>query len=60
MTYWLLCYKNNSSIIVGWIRGKDWLKYKNNVNNSTHYDLLTIVLQKNSLIIVDWIRGKMD
>ena len=28
MTYWLLCYKNNSLIIIGWIRGKDGLKYK--------------------------------
>ena len=28
MTYSLLCYKNNSSIIVDWIRGKDGLKYK--------------------------------
>ena len=37
MTYSLLCYKDTSSIIVDWIRGKDRLKYKN-VNNSTHYD----------------------
>ena len=28
MTYFLLCYKNNSSIIVDWNRGKDRLKYK--------------------------------
>ena len=28
MTYFLLCYKDNSSIIVDWIRGKDGLKYK--------------------------------
>ena len=41
MTYSLLCYKNTSSIIVDWIRGKDVL----NVNNSTLYDLLPIVLQ---------------
>ena len=25
MTYLLLCHKNNSSIIVDWIRGKDGL-----------------------------------
>ena len=45
MTYFLLCYKYNSSIIVIWIRGKDGLIIKN-VNNNTHYNLLTIVLQK--------------
>ena len=28
MTYCLLCYKNNSSIIVDWIWKKDGLKYK--------------------------------
>ena len=28
MTYCLLCYKDNSSITVDWIRGKDGLKYK--------------------------------
>ena len=28
MTYSLLCYKDNSSIIIDWIRGKDGLKYK--------------------------------
>ena len=28
MTYYLLCYKDNSSNIVDWIRGKDGLKYK--------------------------------
>ena len=28
MTYSLLCYKDNSSIIVDWIRGKDGLNYK--------------------------------
>ena len=28
MTYSLLCYKNNSSSIVDWFRGKDGLKYK--------------------------------
>ena len=42
MTYFLSCYKYNSSIIIDWIRGKDGL----NVNNSTLYDLLSIVLQK--------------
>ena len=26
MTYFLLCYKGNSSIIVDWIRGKDGFK----------------------------------
>ena len=40
-----MCYKNNNSIIIDWIRGKDGLKYKMK-NNSTHYDLLAIVLQK--------------
>ena len=44
MTYSLLSYKNNSSIIGDWIRGKDGLKLYN-ANNSTHYDLLPIVLQ---------------
>ena len=47
MTYWLMCYRENSSIIVDWFRGKDGLKYKK-VNNNTHYDyydLLPIVLQ---------------
>ena len=28
MTYSLLCYKDNSSIIVDWIRGKNGLNYK--------------------------------
>ena len=28
MTYSLLCYKDNSSIIVDWITGKDGLEYK--------------------------------
>ena len=28
MTYWLLCYKDNSSIIGDLVRGKDGLKYK--------------------------------
>ena len=51
MTYYLLCYKNNSSSIIDWIRRKDGLKY-NNVNNSTHYDLLSIVYQ------CFWIWGK--
>ena len=37
--------KNNSSIIVDRIRGKDGLKY-NNVINSTHNDLHSIVLKK--------------
>ena len=44
MICFLLCHKDNSSIIIDWFRGKNGLKY-NNVNNSTHYDLLTIVLQ---------------
>ena len=44
MTYSLLCYKENSSIIVDWIRGKGWIQIKN-VNNSTYHDLLPIVLQ---------------
>ena len=28
MTYFLLCYINNSSIIIDWIWEKDGLKYK--------------------------------
>ena len=47
-TLWLTFYyvtNYNSSIIVIWIRGKDGLIIKN-VNNNTHYNLLTIVLQK--------------
>ena len=52
-----MCYKNNSSSIVDWIRRKDGLKLKN-VSNSTHYDLLAIVSQNNSSSIVDWIRRK--
>ena len=40
-------------IIIDWIRGKDGY-----VNNSTYYDLLSIVLQNNSSIINDSIREK--
>ena len=39
MNYFLLCYEDNSSIIVGIIGRKDGL----NVKNSINYGLLTIL-----------------
>ena len=55
MTYALLCYKKTVEF-----RGKYRKLIIQNVNNTTHYDLLPIVLQKNSSFIVGIIGWKME
>ena len=53
-----MCYKETVQLLLIELEER-WIKMYN-VNNSTHYDLLSIVLQNNSSIIIDWIGGKIE
>ena len=59
MTYNLLCYKDNSSSIVDWIRGKEGLNYKTYtiVHIMTYFLLCYKITVQLSLIELD---KKMD